>query len=584
MDSYSYSPLDPTSRQIRLLVLRPALRRSASIQCNLIQTSLDDNPTYEALSYTWGDPRITRTINLDGHNFLVTENLDDALRDIRHRTSKRTVWVDAVCVNQADVPERNHQVRQMRHIYEMAQQVLVWLGGETADSVKALNFIKEFNTKATRMRSADEVQSYLTGHSTDAGAWAALAAVLNRPCWTRAWIFQEVMVASKAEVYCGRQSVPWDLFSTLAFTLDKYEDLFRLHEPSSGSAPRVVGNYHHLYNIALFQRQRLMGAPPLLLETLQIRRSSLSTDPRDKVFAVVGVSKDNLVGLPKPAEGPQLQLDYSKAVSEVYKGVTRHLINKTGNLDVLCACQYTPRDDGLPSWAPDWSKARTNGPIQNPDQWGHLYSASDVASTMFLFYGRTWSDEDDDALRLQGVCIDTIEQLGTSHTYGADWADLNSEWGRLSLTCTSARPDGTAMAMGDEIPSDGTSLYFTGQSVAEAYGRTCMLDRLADLEDTEESRWKAALARVEAIENRRFYVTREGFMGLGPSEAQEGDVVCVLQGAHVPFVLRKVEDHHVLVEECYLHGFMNGEVDITVGDEWEEIHGGKLQSQEFILK
>lgn len=142
--------------------------------------------------------------------------------------------------------------------------------------------------------------------------------------------------------------------------------------------------------MALFQKQTANGQPPLLLEALQSRRRAICTDPRDKVFALVGISKDNAQGTPVPSNGPHLQLDYSKTVVEVYKEVVRHLINRMGNLDVLAACQYKRELKGLPSWAPDWSIPRINSPIKDRDEWDDIHYASDLETSRVLYTEREW--------------------------------------------------------------------------------------------------------------------------------------------------------------------------------------------------
>ena len=83
---------------------------------------------------------------------------------------------------------------------------------------------------------------------------------------------------------------------------------------------------------------------------------------------------------------------------------------------------------------------------------------------------------------------------------------------------------------------------------------------------------------IEAIENntmhRHLLISKKGYLGLGPIPTQKDDMICVLFGCSVPVLIRKVEDHHVLVGECYVHGIMNGEA----VDMWKK---GELVQQEF---
>ena len=77
------------------------------IQCSIETVSLFDRPEYEALSYVWGDASIQRIINFDGIQFPVAKNLAIALHHLRLPEKPRRVWVDALCINQANTKERN---------------------------------------------------------------------------------------------------------------------------------------------------------------------------------------------------------------------------------------------------------------------------------------------------------------------------------------------------------------------------------------------------------------------------------------------------------------------------------------------
>ncbi|KAG4433772.1 hypothetical protein IFR05_010739 [Cadophora sp. M221] len=127
---FKYKPLTGSSA-IRLVILE-AGRGQDPVKCRLIHVSLDDDPQYEALSYAWGDPSVTTPIYLDGKTFSVTENLEAALVNLRDESlgnpKNRVLWIDAICINQLHILERNDQVHRMRRIYGNAVTVLIWLG------------------------------------------------------------------------------------------------------------------------------------------------------------------------------------------------------------------------------------------------------------------------------------------------------------------------------------------------------------------------------------------------------------------------------------------------------------------------
>ena len=127
-ESTCYSPLNNTSRTIRLLLLSPALHQDdRRLQCDLKPVCLDDRPVYNALSYAWGEnDDLGLQIRVRGVLVGVRQNLWNALNCLRLK-AKKSLWVDALCINQKDVHERNHQVSFMGTIYENASVVLVWL-------------------------------------------------------------------------------------------------------------------------------------------------------------------------------------------------------------------------------------------------------------------------------------------------------------------------------------------------------------------------------------------------------------------------------------------------------------------------
>lgn len=136
-----YASLQGDDRQFRLLILEPSADSLAPIRCQLNQASFDDDPNYTALSYVWGDPRETTPILVNNIETRVTVNLEAALRHIRRSSHIVVLWVDALCINQKDEAEKNHQVEMMREIYSGAQLVIAWLGSSAEDSDLAMEIL-----------------------------------------------------------------------------------------------------------------------------------------------------------------------------------------------------------------------------------------------------------------------------------------------------------------------------------------------------------------------------------------------------------------------------------------------------------
>jgi hypothetical protein len=135
MESSTFSPYLPlkSNTSIRLVTILPG-EFLDFVECRLeYEDELSVELQYKALSYVWVDTAKKIPIKLDGRGFHVTSNLESALRYLRYPQVARRLWVDAICINQADVVERSVQVVRMRTIYRLAQAVLIWLGKESEE-------------------------------------------------------------------------------------------------------------------------------------------------------------------------------------------------------------------------------------------------------------------------------------------------------------------------------------------------------------------------------------------------------------------------------------------------------------------
>ncbi|KAF2143538.1 uncharacterized protein K452DRAFT_224862, partial [Aplosporella prunicola CBS 121167] len=190
-------------QNIRLIALLPVSpdKPFGKIQCLLGEESFDSCRPYEALSYVWGDPMKTRPITVNGRPLDVTENLEAALRELRFSNGKiRILWIDAVCINQADSEEKGHQVGMMDVIYKKAEEVVVWLGRESNKTSMSLEHARFFSglpmTKGLPQHFPFRPEPMLSLiHS--------YTAILKRPWWRRIWVIQEFALASKVNIRCG---------------------------------------------------------------------------------------------------------------------------------------------------------------------------------------------------------------------------------------------------------------------------------------------------------------------------------------------------------------------------------------------
>ena len=190
-----YQPLDSSRHQLRCLSLSPG-EFNDPIDAALDIVSLDDDPKYEALSYVWGQDSSPTSMVVRGTDISITQNLDIALRHIRHRYLRRSLWVDAICIDQHNKGEREDQVKFMRRIYQSALRVLIWLGPSADDSDIAMRSIQ--NSDEQSWETYDFAVRFME--------------ILYRPWFTRIWVVQEFILGKNPRIGCGTFWVHWVSF------------------------------------------------------------------------------------------------------------------------------------------------------------------------------------------------------------------------------------------------------------------------------------------------------------------------------------------------------------------------------------
>jgi hypothetical protein len=155
--------------------------------------SIHSPPTYESLSYVWGDIRHCVDIRIDGFNFPVTRNLYEALKHLVLEDAVRVVWVDAICINQNDLHERSHQVSQMRYIYQNAISVSAFLGNPYDGIELALQYLSQSAADVSRhVQSGLHPQLAVGDLDMNSDELAvALIKLFYLPWWRRLWTVQE---------------------------------------------------------------------------------------------------------------------------------------------------------------------------------------------------------------------------------------------------------------------------------------------------------------------------------------------------------------------------------------------------------
>ena len=178
MSEYLYSPLSQLG-SIRLLQLLSRKEDPKNLRCNLFEYPLrnSDNPPYpyEALSYFWGSENKPESIIIDDQNSRITENLYTVLLRLQYHSCSRIIWVDAICINQTNKEEKEHQIPLMAEIYAKATRVLVWLGEAEDNGDRALEVIRHVGGKSAKFLSLELPHQ-------------AILQVLQRQWFQRIWV------------------------------------------------------------------------------------------------------------------------------------------------------------------------------------------------------------------------------------------------------------------------------------------------------------------------------------------------------------------------------------------------------------
>lgn len=144
-DMYDYMEL-PKGRYTRLILLQPARDHSEPLHIQLQHHALEQGPTrprrFDALSYVWGSREKTDRVFCDGRSISVTPNCALAMRHLRYKQGSRVLWIDAICIDQNSLLERNHQVALMGEIYTAAHNVIIWLGTGSPEVDRAIQNIQ----------------------------------------------------------------------------------------------------------------------------------------------------------------------------------------------------------------------------------------------------------------------------------------------------------------------------------------------------------------------------------------------------------------------------------------------------------
>lgn len=544
----AYTPLNTDENLIRLLHLIPGSYTDNAIKCDFSVVSLDGELQYEALSYVWGEASDAREIELGESPVPVTANLFSALRRLRLHDQTRILWVDALCINQPDLQERASQVSRMDQIYGRASQVIVWLGEGWQGSNIAMDFLRSLGEDETlHLDPALDPSVSVHGFRLDSMELRGnLIRLFDLPWWKRTWTVQEFVLAKNLVFQCSESLVTQESMYMARENFWSHKDRCcpqnDLDSPHPELGISLTGAFERPAKLDFVSKRRGSGASYSILLAMASFSIRGVADPRDKVYGMLGLGTGPYTNLVKP--------DYTFSPEQVCEAVAIRSSERTGKLEFLSHL-FDHENPKLPSFMPNWTGPYAWNPVYEMrlDHVNNFSASQNLLAEFELLSGGI--------LITRGVIFDTI--LATSATSILQQtlrSDLLKELEALAgleslhreLYCHTNDSllvafwhtvcGGMEMVLQD---SNRFSRRLKGSTDLSKYFRwkalcTAPPQLRAELWDNELGH---TLLDIEtATQGRRFFTTEKGYFGLGPEKCERGDLVAVLRGGNVPYILR----------------------------------------------
>jgi hypothetical protein len=561
------STFDPSS-QIRVLVLdggEPRSQISASFQFVTLKPRTwrpgKQKVEWEAVSYAWEGqtPSYSYVVKIDGNEKYVTSNVYKILGELRHRSEKRFLWIDALCINQEDKDEKLLQVGMMRSIYRKAHAVIAWLCPKPSYPALAVADAAWWMDRVLDQSTLSIQEPLLTCFRLkNSGSYCErpFQKVLSLPWFQRIWVVQEAAVAQSLLVYLGGQILPWELFASSVLRFMSYLDASEAMGASLSKcfAAGRKRDYDHsdpsqagltMVNLIISLREwwRSSSIPIPASQLVFMCRDRKATLPADMIYAVSGFfGRGKGTALLKA----QLPISYDMPTAEVYMGFTVWCLLLEKNLDILAQQR---QEDGyrywwpeLPTWTTDWTHLSLNdfNIAERRTTW--LKTSSSLNSTYSPRFRRKGN-----ILILKGFFIDTFRDPSmVSLTTEGDYYN----WLQRIPDDKSAN----RVLFGEESP--------TIQTLERLYSRTIEKDsRLSHL-------WRdgASLSKDETMKWHSKFLTDGGCLAITFPYFQSGAKICCFFGGRSLFVLqpKKIDPetgkmvYALITGQCLIDGFEDG--------------------------
>ncbi|KAF2171768.1 hypothetical protein M409DRAFT_63361 [Zasmidium cellare ATCC 36951] len=494
----------------RVAVLQPG-SGSKPVSCSLIwQDSKKPQKPYRCLSYAWESTERTEAIFLNGfQRFPVTQNLLRALQSLRDSRSTTLIWVDQICIDQSNDKERGHQVNIMKHIFNQARMVYVWLGEAGSGTQQLFAFAKRIAP------GDDSLKKPLKQLISQKKLKDALEDLLQRPWFQRVWVIPEVALSRYTQVMCGEYIMTWDSLVKLI----RYVQIRLPTTPGFAKQESLLGNRRQRIAIItqMIASQKECRDHTDIAQLLILAKSSRATDVHDMVYAFQGLTY--LTTFPDYSRGPvslfgdTVQM-YANSIQWTPPYAKCHQLSEEQKIFQLMSIIYSAgalqQDLSLPSFVPDWSCPWRLAPIWCKPEPNFVNASKDE-----------WS-----------LGIRTDYRAGGDHQ--GDFEVIERPKGRHLLRISALILDEILLVT--EHPTPDTSQILSTSPVLE------------DPETPDSS--------LEY--GRNYFTSAKGYNGLATEGVAPGDQIAILPGGDVPIIIRPNPENdrtyraYRLLCECYV--------------------------------
>lgn len=612
--------------EIRLVQLDADSNADAPLRGSLHHAPVGGAAPFWAISYVWGQAVAGRQgphLETPEGAIPLTLSLSLALRALRAKGAVDVLlWADAICINQADGREKALQIRLIRRIFGRAERVVGWLGVEYDGSHEAIETLLRIRRGAAGDEGAAAATAGWWGSVPDDGeaVWKHIDALLRRPWFERAWVVQEVVLASRVVLMCGtRDEVGWEEFFEGLVACERVLD--RGASGGGGGAARsglAKLLPHAVPASALGLARHRMGSKQQgnpeagLLELLELFAHTQATREVDKLFAMLGLAADTASEVFNPDyDSPLEEVVRRYAAAFVANGQTMELLYRAGVTKMYPFCSWIPRwtSGEFPRTISTWAaiggefqagqrvppaaavlktgclrvRGFASDTIQHVSQipmaggWALCGSALAAFAEQLKYYADRYptGETPEDLLVRLPIGNASLPHLETITDRLRSYRDV-----ARAIGTSEGAEEGTVTASPAAWPANLHSIVlgFVGGAGNARDGTNVPQYRTVDgaTRSAMSDYWRTATAFAARLGGAAFCGTKGRHVGLVPALALPGDRICLLHGGKVPFVLRPLHGGvYRLIGEAYIHGIMHaGKLEAGLG----------LKDEEFVLE